>query len=295
MTNLSKYSYLVTFKNFKIVPQKLSRSIESTICLAYRSVRVSFDFGGRYTRAPSTVEISNEIPLWPVFGERSEFGIYVYVRYMKESVIMRYAGNKPYFLSSGKMKQSCSYFFINNQQVLGSMIANTIVHELAHELGLNTGGHDNGGHVKDKNNYMWHDTIPNPKGRRHPFIGDSVIVYTVTQKVSLRTILNRYITGNLTRCFKGGSALKPYMILEHPQNQKPGFLGHAILEKKCSAHVITPGIMVALPQIVARPPELRRYLPAWTGPKNFTARQKAQMNRHIDMQFRKNGKRVALG
>ena len=44
--------------------------------------------------------------------------------------------------------------FPEKEEFLGSLIANTAIHEIAHMLGLNKGGFDTGGHTSDIDNMM---------------------------------------------------------------------------------------------------------------------------------------------
>jgi hypothetical protein len=114
---------------------------------------VELDFSGTRPAHDLDVEFSNEIPGWPAFGESSRITMNgtpgkghstVYSRSME---LMR--------LQTGTGTDSCEPAFPVTEASLGTMIANTAIHETGHMLGMDSGGYDDGGHSTDKSNYMW--------------------------------------------------------------------------------------------------------------------------------------------
>ena len=103
------------------------------------------------------------------------------------------------------------------------MIANTVIHEIGHMLGMDSGG----GHTTGRNNYMWSALSPPTAGSSAPpastRVGD-FFEYTVKRGDTLSGIVQSYVAGTLDKCRVGPSGFTYQMVWEHPQNKEPGFV-----------------------------------------------------------------------
>jgi hypothetical protein len=132
--------YLVVYKGLNLVPNSLRTYVKDTIAGAFKPFNLELDFSGDKGVRDLVVEFSGEIPIWSAFGEsarptdnhdleRGESTVYVG---LMNAVRLQTGGDK------------CEVAFPPTTGALGTMIANTAVHETAHMLGLDVGGYDGG-------------------------------------------------------------------------------------------------------------------------------------------------------
>jgi hypothetical protein len=267
---MGKYLIVVS-KLQKHVPKALQKFVRGAIEAKFKEFDVVFDFDGKQKRRDLEATFSDEIPFMTIFGVSTRVEINgeqgpgdstIYV-----GTMMAYRLE----VSEG----TCEKAFPEKEEFLGSLIANTACHEIAHMLGLDNGGYDEGGHTLDPDNMM-HSPKPGSGSAFRAFI------YTVKRGDSLRAIIDSFKNGSLdkSKCARGPSTLIPELVLNFEPNKEPGFIRDP--KKGKGIDVIHPGEKVALPTHTLRPKEYRtRNLPWLVGDKSFTTEQKDRMKQFI--------------
>ena len=264
--------YLIVVKQFqKHVPKALQKFVRETIEAKFKEFDLEFDFDGKKSPRDLEVTFSDDIAFRPIFGESSRMDangdegaadatIYV-------GTMMAYRLE----VSAG----TCEKAFPEKEDSLGSLIANTAIHEIAHMLGLNKGGFDEGGHTSDPDNMMH---SPKPGSTKDAFPS---ITYTVQRGDSLRDIIDRFKNGSLDKCARGPSTpMLEQLVKDFEPNKAPGFIRDP--SKGKGIDVIRVGEKVALPTHTLRPKEYRtRNFPWLLGDKSFTNEQKGKMKQFI--------------
>jgi len=266
--------YLVVLNNFKKIPKALQKFVRETIEEKFKEFDLEFDFDGKKRPRDLEVTFSDDIPFRPLFGESSrmdaggdqdagEATIYV-------GTMMAYRIEVS--------TETCLKTFPETEAALGSLIANTAIHEIAHMLGLNKGGFDTGGHSSDIDNIM-HAPKPSSTNDVFPFF-----TYTVKRgERSLTDIIRRFKKGSLdkTGCSRGPSTpMLEQLVKDFEPNKAPGFIRDPSTGK--GIDVIRVGEKVALPTHTLRPKEYRtRNFPWLLGDKSFTNEQKDKMKQFI--------------
>jgi hypothetical protein len=262
--------YLIVVKKFqKHVPTALQKFVREAIDAKFKEFDVVFDFDGKKQPRDLEVTFSDDIPLTPIFGESSRMSVdgdedagdaTIYIGSMMAYRLEVSAG-------------TCEAAFPEKEESLGSLIANTAIHEIAHMLGLNKDGFDGGGHTSDPDNMM-HSPKPSSMS-----VFPS-ITYTVQRGDSLRDIIDRFKNGSLDKCARGPSTLKQELVKDFPPNKEPGFIRDP--KKGKGIDVIRVGEKVALPTHTLRPKEYRtKNFPWLLGDKSFTTEQKNRMKQFI--------------
>jgi hypothetical protein len=181
----------------------------------------------------------------------------------------------------------CEKTFPETEASLGSLIANTAIHETAHMLGLDTGGHDNGGHTAEPDNVMWDPgTLPPSKAPREPFF-----VYTVKKGDTLSSLVQKYIRGSLDPCRLAASTLTYHEVWDYPPNKEPGFIrdpakGGVKGRRANDPNWIYPGEKIAFSNHTFRSQGYRRNLPGLLGKKTFTSQQIETMKKFIALRLK---------
>lgn len=268
--------YLIVYTGVETVPAALRDFVKERISKDLEDFDVELDFSGRRKSRDLLVLFSDEIPVWSVFGESSRMSL------NKE----QQAGDSTVFVGLMKAMRlqtasgGCEPAFAPTKESLGTMIANTAVHETAHMLGLDQGGYDTGGHVADKDNFMWMSTV------KHKTRVSQMFEYTVKRGDTLSAIVQRHKTARLNPCRRGPTMLDYFMVWQDPENKKEGFVAHP----KKSGHSgrrsndpnwIYPGEKVALMDHSFRTQKYRAYYPGWLGQKKFSDAQVKTMKTFI--------------
>ena len=271
--------YLVVYKGLDpVVPQPLRDFVKKTVTDEFSSFDLELDFSGSKAGRDLVVTFSREVPGWPAFGESTRSDIngvvqsgdsIIYVGAMRAMRLQTNAGN-------------CEPTFPETEASLGSLIANTTIHETAHMLGMQDGGYDDGGHSKDLDNYMW-DAGSLPGGTT---MISPMFEYTVKQGDTLSGIVQRYVHGLIDRCRVGSTDLSYMMVWQLPANKELGFVAHptksgVLGRRRNDPNWIYPGEKVALPNTSLRSQAYRRNFPGFLGKKSFTDDQKERMRRFI--------------
>jgi len=262
--------YLIVLKNFqKHVPKGLQKFVRETIETKFKEFDLVFDFDGKKAPRDLVATFSNEVPLMPIFGVSSRLEV---DGQFDEGESTIYVGTMMAYrleVSDG----TCEKAFPEKDEFLGSLIANTAIHEIAHMLGLNKDGFDHGGHVSDPDNMMH-----SPQSSAMKVFPS--ITYTVRRGDSLVGILERFKNGSLHKCARGPSNLKQELVRDFEPNKAPGFIRDP--KKGKGIDVIHPGEKVALPTHTLQPKEYRTRNFGWLiGDKSFTKTQKDTMKQFI--------------
>ena len=272
--------YLVVYKGFNSIPSPLRAFVKARITQEFEPFDLELDFSGATTPRDLVVHLNGDVPLWSVFGESSRPTINnellsgestVFVGFM-EGMRIQTAGN------------ACVPAFASTEAELGSMIANTTIHETAHMLGLDQGGYDQGGHVAKKDNYMWKSEI------QHKTRVTMLYEYTVRQGDTLSGIVQRFKSRQLHPCRRGPTDLTYEIVWEDEENKREGFVAHPTKSgypqrRRNSPNWIYPGEKVALRDSTFRTEKYRVYFPGWLGRKSFTDTQIETMTDFIAMRL----------
>jgi hypothetical protein len=273
-------SYLVAIRGWSVVPPSLRDFVQETMTAAYRPFNLELDFAGGKPPRDLMVEFTDKFPLWSMYGESSRPSINGDQQPGQSTIYIGVMRAMRLQLGSG----GCEVMFPENREALGSLIANTAVHETAHMLGLDTGGFDDGGHVSDPDNYLWRHSAP-PGHVEESTRVSPYFEYSVKQGDTLSGIVARYKMGQLDRCRFGPSDLTYQMVWGDDENKRPGFVADP---KKGKAgrrandpNSIYPGEKVALPSTNLRKQSYRQYFGGYLGPKQFSAEQTETMTAFI--------------
>jgi predicted Zn-dependent protease with MMP-like domain len=273
---MASNGYLVVFKGLNsIVPRSLREFVKTTIINELSEFNLDLDFSESRNGRDLTVTFSGDVPVWPAFGESTRMDgtepgeSLIYVKGMQTMRIQSGAG-------------SCVTAFLETQDSLGSLIANTTIHEIGHMLGMQDGGYDGGGHTTDPDNYMWNS-------RSIDLLNDfasSPFEYTVKAGDTLSGIWHRYVNGTLDKCRVGPPGLTYLDVWQNEDNRAKGFVAdptkNGIAGRRANdPNWIYPGEKVSLPNNNLRTPAYRRKLPGFVGQKTFTKGQKDTMKRFI--------------
>jgi hypothetical protein len=274
--------YLVVYKGFATcVPKSLQDFVKKTVVDEFSKFDLELDFTGKQASHDLLVTFSREIPIWPVFGESSR-------PFFDNDLNNVLSGDSTIFVGAMQAMRiqtgdkSCEAAFPESEAALGSLIANTTIHETAHMLGLNVGGQDDGGHTTDLDNYMWGaTTLPGGSTRVTP-----VFEYTVKRGDTLSGLLQRYLRGALDPCRIGPTDLTYSMVWEHDANKQAGFIrdpkkGGVSGRRTDNPNWIYPGEKVAFPNHNLRIRAYRRNFPGFLGKKSFTTQQVDAMKKFI--------------
>jgi hypothetical protein len=273
--------YLVAIKGFKrTVPAGLQKFVKDTILEKFKLLDIEFDFDGKTRPRDLTVVFSAESPFNPIFGESSR----------PDFDGDEDPGEATIFVGTMKAYRlevsasTCESAFPEKNEFLGSLIANTAIHEIAHMLGLNTGGHDMGGHEDNPDNMMH-----SPKAdSARPVKLFSNLVYTVQKNDSLSSIIDRFKSGELDKCHKGSSNLTRQHVIGSPDNATSGFFMDPAVtqdkkEKLGSPFALRVGEKIALPTHFLRSAGYRtRNFPWLLGDKSFAKQQQEKMKAFIE-------------
>jgi len=229
------------------------------------------------------VYYSPEISNWPAWGDstRAEvYGVngsdlgpgdsYIYLAAM-QALKIQTAGD------------GCEPAFENTDASLGRMIARTTVEEIAHMLGLDTGGWDGMAHEEDQSNYLWLYRAPSGQSAPTMRVNEGFFEYTVRSGDTLSSLLSSFKQGTLHPCIRGATELTVEVIWNDRKNQEHGHIAHptksGIPGRRCNdPDWIYPGEKVAFPQSTFCTSAYRDKLTVWLGPKQFTADQIKRMN-----------------
>jgi hypothetical protein len=272
--------YLIWFRNFREIPSDLRGGIRRTILDGFSQVNnLVFDFNRLTSARDLSVEYSTNVPIWGAWGESSRADVNGELQ-AGESIIFLGAMQAYRIATSDG---GCVPAFENSDSSLGSMVANTTVHEIAHMLGLDTGGWDGGGHTEDSSNYLYAFRPTPSRPRRRTRMYNGILEYTVRSGDTMTGILNRFKRARLHRCIRGADGLTVQMIWETPQNQEHGYVAHPTKSDVGSRRANDPnwiyvGERVALPHHTFRSDAYRRNFPSWLGTKQFTDEQIRTMN-----------------
>jgi len=169
---------------------------------------------------------------------------------------------------------SCEPAFPETEEALGSMIANVTMHEIGHNLGLDTGGYDDGGHTTDKNNRMWDPlSMAEPDTHASPYFE-----YIVRPGDTMIGITHKYVAGTLDNCRIGWTGLTYRDVWSDPQNKAKGFVGDPAKSgvrgrRANDPNWIYPGEKVALENNHLRTQAYKHRFPGYLGDKSFTSDQ----------------------
>src|ERR1043166_4914429 len=129
---MAEPKYLIVYKGLDIVPKSLRGFVKERVAAEFKDVNVELDFSGNRKGRDLIVTFTHEIPNLPVFGESTRMDSNgsldtgfstIYVGLMQAMRLETRPGQ-------------CQPAFIATQNELGSMIANTTIHETAHMLGM---------------------------------------------------------------------------------------------------------------------------------------------------------------
>lgn len=271
--------YLIELNGFDAcVPKNLQGSVKRIIVDAFKDLDVALDFSEKKSSHDLLVKFTLEVPPHPVYGESS--------RPSMDNVIM--SGDATVFVGGMKAmrlqmgNQSCEAAFPETEESLGSLIANTTVHETAHMLGLDTGGYGDAGHSTDPDNYMWDaGSLPGGSTRVTQFFE-----YVVVRGDTLSGLVHRFVRGSLDPCRLGATSLTYNDVWDFPPNKDPGFIrdpkkGGVVGRRANNPNWIYPGEKVAFPNSTLRFQAYRRNFPGFLGKKTFTGQQMETMKRFI--------------
>jgi hypothetical protein len=274
--------YLVVVSGMSAIPRSLRKHVQDEILKEYSAFDLDFDFTGRKRARDLAVRFSDEVPIWGAYGESSRPWIGG-EQESGESTI--YVG----MMRAMRLETSpeeCEIAFPESVASLGSLIANTAIHEIGHMVGLDTGGYDSAGHTSDVKNYMWDASGFLVGGAKLNTYVSRVFEYTVKRGDTLSGIVLRYRLGTLDKCRIGPTKLTWTMAWDHPGNKQAGFVGDTKKSGKPgrianSPHWIYPGEKVALVNQNYRTQKYRLYMPGFVGAKKFTDDQIKTMKQFI--------------
>jgi len=267
--------YLIVFKGLAVaVPKSLQHFVKKSIQDEFSQFDdLELDFSSSRAGHDLAVLFRDGIPGLPVFGESSRIST------TDNSGTSLDSGDATIWVQQMRIFRLeitpgfCEPTFPETEAALGSLIANTAIHETGHMLGLDTGGFDGGGHTSDPDNYMWAETPT----------GDSTHVgkffeYTVKKGDSLSAIVERYRRGLIDKCRVGASDLTYQLVWEDPENKSVGFIAHPTKSdvpgrRRNNPNWIYPGEKVALRNENLRTQKYRRNFPAFLGKKTFSTQQ----------------------
>jgi hypothetical protein len=263
--------YLIVFRGLRtVVPASLREFVKKKVSDEFASFDVELDFSGTRAKRDLLVKFVDEVPGWPVFGESFRMTINGVAQ----------TGDSTVFVRAMKMMRlktsasACEAAFPETEDSLGTVIANVTIHETGHMLGMDTGGHDDGGHTSDPANYMW-DPGTMPGGDTHVGL---FFEYTVQRGDTLSGIVRRYVQGKLNSCRVGSNDLKWIDVWRHPANKEMGFVAHPKKSGVAGRRLndpnwIYPGEKVALPNDNLRTQAYRLKVEGFLKKKSFTKDQ----------------------
>ena len=263
--------YLIVLKGWTIaVPRSLRPFIAKKINEVYSQFNLELDFSDTRQSRDLLVTFSNEIP------DLAAYGVSMRVR-GKTSVS---SGISTVYTRKMKMMRlvmnaaSCEPAFPETEEALGSMIANVTMHEIGHNLGLDTGGYDDGGHTTDKNNRMWDPlSMAEPDTHASPYFE-----YIVRPGDTMIGITHKYVAGTLDNCRIGWTGLTYRDVWSDPQNKAKGFVGDPAKSgvrgrRANDPNWIYPGEKVVLENNNLRTQAYKHRFPGYLGDKSFTSDQ----------------------
>jgi hypothetical protein len=263
--------YLIVFKGWTTaVPSSLRPFIAKKINEVYAQFDLELDFSDTRHSRDLLVTFTNEIPDFPAYGVSmrvrggNSISAGVSTVYTRKMKMMRLMINAT----------SCEPAFPETEESLGSMIANVTMHEMGHNLGLDTGGYDDGGHTTDKANRMWDpSSMAEPDTHASP-----TFVYTVKKGDTMIGITHRYVAGTLDNCRIGWNGLTYKDVWSDPENKANGFVadpakGGVRGRRANDPNWIYPGEKVALANNNLRTQAYKHRLPGYLGDKSFTSQQ----------------------
>ena len=271
--------YLVVYKGLNsVVPQSLRAFVKNTISSEFSAFDMELDFTGSKPVQDLVVTFSREIPAASLNGESKRMNkndklesgsTVIFVEAMKAVRIQAGPG-------------VCGPAFQETVSSLGSLIANTTIHEMGHMLGISDGGFDDGGHTADVDNYMWSSlSLSGPSD-----FASSPFIYTVKSGDTLSGIWHRYVNGTLDKCRIGPWGWTYMDVWDDQDNKAEGFIAHPTKSgvpgrRANDPNWIYPGEKVALPNFNLRTQDFRRKMRGFLGKKSFTDEQKDRMRRFI--------------
>jgi hypothetical protein len=269
--------YLIVYNNFSVVPSSLRAFVRKKIEDELSPFDLQLEFSDR-TGHDYTVTYSDEIPGLNIYGESSRPDI-------RGSLA---SGFTTIFVGQMKARRlkvtddSCEPAFPETEAALGTMIANTTIHENAHMFGQDSGGFDGAGHTTDPNNYLW---SAESLGLRDTRVSP-LFVYTVTSVDTLSKIVDRYKRGVLDKCRIGSADLSWQDVWDLKENKDLGFIAHPTKSgirnrTPNNPNWIYPGEKVGLLNDNLRTQDYRRTFAGFLGKKSFTDDQIKSMKKFI--------------
>jgi hypothetical protein len=273
--------YLIVYNNFSVVPSSLRAFVKKKIEDELSQFDLDLDFSERGGH-DYTVTFSNDIPGLNANADSSR----------PDNNGSLFSGSTTVYVGGMKARRlqvttdSCDVAFPETEAALGSMIANTTIHENGHMLGLDSGGIDGAGHTKDPNNYMWSAESMSPADT----LASPLFIYTITSTDTLSRLVDRYNRGLLDKCHIGSSDLSWQDVWQLKENKAFGFIAHPTksgIRNRIpnDPNWIYPGEKVALLNINLRTADYRRKLAGFMGRKTFTDDQIATMKKFIAQQL----------
>ena len=131
--------YLIVFKDWRSnVPQSLHDGVRKQIEDELGQFDVELDFTGTQRERDLVVTLTRDLPIWSVFGESVRPSMNNEIQSGELTIYIGFMKTMRMQIGSG----SCEAAFTVRDDLLGSMIANTVIHEIGHMLGMDGGGFD---------------------------------------------------------------------------------------------------------------------------------------------------------
>ena len=131
--------YLIVFKDWRSnVPQSLRDGVRKQIEDELGQFDVELDFTGTQRERDLVVTLTRDLPIWSVFGESVRPSMNNEIQSGESTIYIGFMKTMRMQIGSG----SCEAAFTVRDDSLGSMIANTVIHEIGHMLGMDSGGFD---------------------------------------------------------------------------------------------------------------------------------------------------------
>jgi hypothetical protein len=269
--------YLVSIQGFDhAVPKGLQEGVKTSMKEALDEFDVELDFAGAKPVRDLLVELKDENPSAPIFGESTRVEVDGVEGMGMSEVFV--GAMKAFRLQTGP--DTCEAAFPETDAGLGKFIANATTHEIGHMLGLNKGADDGGGHTRDPDNFMFESPSTAPT-KVSPFFE-----YTVKEGDVLSVLVEKYKRGQLDRCRFGATDLTADGVWNFPPNKDPGFIRDPNKGKTPGKIANDPnriyvGEKIAFQSSTLRTQAYRLIMRGFLGKKTFSAEQKETINKFI--------------